>query len=296
MNDTELLAAFEDWSLPHEQWTHHAHVRVAYLYASQSDLRSATDRIRNAIKAYNTATKTPDSLDRGYHETITRAFMTLVFAAIDEASPCRSSDEFCHTHPELLSKQTLLTYYSRDFLLSWDAKAHFVLPDLQTLPVVSPDSSEPASDPCDYHIAEKLTDKHVVELYDLIRSQWWGGQRSLDDVRQMVQNTSLMLGLIEHSSNRLVGYCRTLTDFTFRATIYDVMVEESLQGRGLGKRLMDAMHFHPRLQNVSFIYLACEPDLYSFYAQWGFKTYEGRAQWMIKVQREESASNGASHD
>ena len=47
------------------------------------------------------------------------------------------------------------------------------------------------------------------------------------------------------------------------------------------------MCFHPRLQNVSFIYLACEPDLYPFYEQWGFKAYEGRAQWMIKVQRAE---------
>ena len=296
MNDDDFLAAFEDCSLPHEQWTHRAHVRVAFLYASQSDLRSATDRIRNAIKEFNRATKTPESLDRGYHETITRSFMTLVFAAIAESGLHRSSDEFCEAHPELLSNQALLNYYSRDRLLSWDAKTHFVVPDLQPLPVVSQDSSESTSDPCDFHIVERLTDRHVVELYDLIRSQWWGGQRSLDDVRQMVGNTSLMLGLVEHSSNRLVGYGRALTDFTFRATIYDVMVEESLQARGLGKRLMDAICSHPKLQKVSFIYLACEPNLYPFYEQWGFRTYEGRAQWMIKVQREESASNGASSD
>ena len=287
MNDDDFLATFEDCSLPHEQWTHRAHVRVAYLYASGNDFKSAIDRIRTSIKVYNKATKTPESLDRGYHETITRAFMTLVSAAIDEADSCQSSDEFCEAHPELLSKQALLSYYSRERLLSWDAKAHFVEPDLQPLPVVSTDDSDQSSDLCDFHIVEQLSDKHVVELHDLIQAQWWGGMRSLDDVRQMVENTSLMLGLVEHSSNRLVGYCRALTDFTFRATIYDVMVEESLQGRGLGKRLMDAICYHPRLQKVSFVYLACEPNLYPFYEQWGFRTYEGRAQWMIKVQREE---------
>lgn len=31
MTDEELLAAFENCSLPHSEWTHRAHVRVAYL-------------------------------------------------------------------------------------------------------------------------------------------------------------------------------------------------------------------------------------------------------------------------
>ncbi|MCA9127994.1 MAG: GNAT family acetyltransferase [Planctomycetales bacterium] len=151
----------------------------------------------------------------------------------------------------------------------------------------STDMPKQTSGPCDYHIVEELSDKHVVELHELIQAQWWGKNRSLEDVKKMVEKTSLMIGLVEHSSNRLVGYCRTLTDFTFRATIYDVMVERSLQGQGLGKRLMDEICSHPQLRNVSLIYLACEPHLYPFYQQWGFRTYEGRAQWMLKVQREE---------
>ncbi len=34
MTDDEFLAAFEDCTLPFEQWHHRAHVRVAFLYAS----------------------------------------------------------------------------------------------------------------------------------------------------------------------------------------------------------------------------------------------------------------------
>lgn len=141
------------------------------------------------------------------------------------------------------------------------------------------------SDP--YVIVEKLTESQIVEVYALLQQQWWGGNRSLEDVKLMAANTSLMLGLVEVSSGRLVGFCRVLTDFAFRATIYDVMVAEELKGRGLGIRLMDTLCNHPSLQRVSFIYLACEPELSSFYERWNFTTYEGRAAWMIKVPREE---------
>ncbi len=139
-----------------------------------------------------------------------------------------------------------------------------------------------------YMIVEELTEAQIVQLHALVRQQWWGGQRTLEDVILMSENTSLMLGLIEVGSHRLLGYCRVLTDFTFRATVYDVMVVEELQGRGLGKRLMETLCEHPRLRRVSFLYLCCEEKLFPFYSRWGFEVYDGKAEWMIKVQREES--------
>ncbi len=143
------------------------------------------------------------------------------------------------------------------------------------------------SGPDSFTFVEKLQARHVEQLHALIQRQWWGGKRSLDDVKTMLDNTSLMIGMVNGKDQRLVGFCRVLTDFTFRATIYDVMVEDEYQGRGCGKQLMDKICSHPRLANVSLIYLACEPDLALFYEQWGFRAYEGRAEWMIKIQREE---------
>ena len=145
MTDIEFLAAFEDCSLPFEQWTHRAHVRVAYLYASTHDLDSAIDRIRVGIKAYNKATETPEAIDRGYHETITQAFMRLVFAANEQTGPHGSSDDFCDSHPELLSKQALLSYYSRDRIMTMLAKSEFVEPDLCSLPITNREKGEAES-------------------------------------------------------------------------------------------------------------------------------------------------------
>ena len=286
MTDAEFLATFENCSLPFEHWTHRAHIRVAYMYASADNLASAIDRMRTSIKTYNKATNTPEAIDRGYHETITVAFMTLVFVANAKSGPYASSHEFCDAHPELLSKQVLAEHYSTEQLMTREAKAEFIDPDRKPLPVPEPRPNNIALDER-IDIIEKLGDRQVLQLHELIRQQWWGGKRSLEDVRLMVKNTSLMIGLVERQTHRLVGYCRVLTDFVFRATVYDVMVAKEFQGAGLGARLMDTLNNHPKLQRVSFIYLACEPNLSQFYERWGFKAYEGKAEWMIKVQREE---------
>lgn len=138
-----------------------------------------------------------------------------------------------------------------------------------------------------FRIVEELDDLQVTQLFGLIRQQWWGKDRSLEDVRLMVCNTSLITALVDRDSDALVAFARVLTDFAFRATIYDVMVRQDFQGQGLGRNLMDTLCHHPRLRNVSLIYLACEPNLFPFYEKWGFRQYAGRAEWMIKVQREE---------
>ena len=140
MNDSKFLAAFEDCTLPSEQWNHRAHVRVAYLYASRLDLDAAINQMRKRIKAYNKATDTPEAIDRGYHETITQAFMRLIFTANLTTGPHRSSNEFCERHPELLSKSALKKFYSRERIMTWDAKSEFVEPDLCPLPSINGDS------------------------------------------------------------------------------------------------------------------------------------------------------------
>ena len=138
MTDDQFLKAFEDGSLPFEQWTHQAHVRVAFLYASRYDLPSAIDQMRSGIQAYNKATDTPEAIDRGYHETITLAFMRLIFAANLQSGPHATSDEFCAVHPELLTKKALMAFYSKKRIMTWEAKRGFIEPDLQPLPPIDP--------------------------------------------------------------------------------------------------------------------------------------------------------------
>ncbi len=136
-SDELLQAAFEARTLPQACWTHRAHVRMAFLYVSQHPLDQAIDRMRAGIQGYNAANQVPEALDRGYHETITVAFLRLIHAAVAATGPYVSSAPFCQRHPELLDKFVLRKYYSRPQIMTLEAKARFVEPDLTPLPPVT---------------------------------------------------------------------------------------------------------------------------------------------------------------
>ena len=132
--DEAFLKAFKDCTLPFEQWKHRAHLKVAYLYLRQLPFAEALDKIRANIQRYNAATNTPETLERGYHETMTVAWLRLVDFTLREYGPAASADEFLEAQEHLLNRKVLRFFYSRDRLLSWHAKTEFVEPDLAPFP------------------------------------------------------------------------------------------------------------------------------------------------------------------
>jgi predicted GNAT family N-acyltransferase len=121
-----------------------------------------------------------------------------------------------------------------------------------------------------YRLIERLEDSHVRELVALYQNEWWSKARKLDDVRSMLAHSDLVFGLVETSSNRLVGFARVLTDRVYRATLFDVIVAGDSRGNELGKLLMDAVTTHPDLATIESLELHCLPELEPFYAKWGF--------------------------
>jgi len=134
MNDEEHLRRFEDHNLPHAQWTHRAHLKVAYLYLLKLPYPEALERLRTGIQAYNAAHGIQDTPTGGYHETMTQVWLQLVSAALHQFGPAESADAFFDAQTQLSDKRTPLLYYSRDRLMSAEAKRSFVTPDLTALP------------------------------------------------------------------------------------------------------------------------------------------------------------------
>lgn len=134
MNDELFLQRFEAADLPEAAWHHREHLRVAYLYLRRYSFVEAMEKARSGIQAVNAAQKIPESIDRGYHETMTLGWMRLVQCALAEFGPEESSDAFLDKHSHLLARRALLFFYSRDRLMSAEAKARFIEPDLTALP------------------------------------------------------------------------------------------------------------------------------------------------------------------
>src|SRR5687768_2946386 len=115
MTDEEHLRSFEDLTLPFEEWTHRAHVKVAYAYLRRHPFDEALDRMRTGVKAYNARHGVPEGPTSGYNETTTHAFMHLVLAtmrAYAQTHPAPDAEAFCDAHPQLMTKHALRLFYS----------------------------------------------------------------------------------------------------------------------------------------------------------------------------------------
>lgn len=68
----QLAGGFIDLSLPKENWTHYAHLRVGLWHAMRYPRAESLDLLRARISAFNQAKGGENTASAGYHETITR--------------------------------------------------------------------------------------------------------------------------------------------------------------------------------------------------------------------------------
>jgi hypothetical protein len=131
MTDDQFLAAFESCTLPRAEWTHAAHVRMAWLYLTRLPCQAALDAIRHGIRRYNAAAGSD-----GYHETVTVAFALLIRSRLTAADPGEDFAAFAARHPELFAGRSaqLGRHYDAATLASVEARRRFVRPDREPLP------------------------------------------------------------------------------------------------------------------------------------------------------------------
>jgi len=135
--DLDALAArFAQAAIPAAEWTHHAHLTVGCWHVARFGPAAALERLRAGIRRLNAAHGTIDSDTRGYHETITRAFVRLLAAFLrarpdGEALPVTV---VALLDSPLAAREVLLRHYSKATLFSVAARRGWVEPDLEPLP------------------------------------------------------------------------------------------------------------------------------------------------------------------
>jgi ribosomal protein S18 acetylase RimI-like enzyme len=112
----------------------------------------------------------------------------------------------------------------------------------------------------------------LLKLQRLFRRHaFWAQQRSTEDLRRMLRGSPVVVSLWR--GKRLVGFGRASSDGIHRAVLWDIVVAGDLQGRGLGRRVVEALLDSPRLRNVERIYLMTTNSA-GFYRQLGFISAE----------------------
>lgn len=131
----DLAARFRAALVPHAEWTHRAHLTVGAWHVRHHGADAALAMLRAGIRALNDAHGTPNSTTRGYHETITRAYVTLLaeaLAAFSEPTPLAERVAGILAGP-LAERDVLFRFWSRDRLMAPAARAAWVEPDLAPL-------------------------------------------------------------------------------------------------------------------------------------------------------------------
>ncbi|MBD0314670.1 MAG: hypothetical protein ICV86_18045 [Microcoleus sp. T3-bin5] len=129
-----LIHAFQECSLPRSQWTHEAHLTVALWYLFYDSEQEAINAVRNGIKRYNSVQGIETTKDGGYHETLTLFWVRTIRRYLADESRNRSMVNLANGLIAKYADRTLpFTYYTRDRLMSSEARINWVEPDLRSL-------------------------------------------------------------------------------------------------------------------------------------------------------------------
>lgn len=123
-------------TLPRQEWTHLAHFSTAlWLMLRRPDIVPERD-MPGMIARYNESVGGVNGATSGYHETITQASLRAARALLaplpSNVTPAEAMAALM-TSP-LANKDWLYRHWSRDRLMSVEARVRWVEPDLQPLP------------------------------------------------------------------------------------------------------------------------------------------------------------------
>lgn len=115
---------------------------------------------------------------------------------------------------------------------------------------------------------EKLDIDHIYEYLSV--QSYWAQNIPLDVVKRSIEN-SLCFGV--YKGNAQIGFARVVTDLATFAYLADVFIVETYRGKGLSKKMMEAIHAHPDLQGLR-TWLLQTKDAHGLYKQFGWNNHE----------------------
>ena len=129
-------------------------------------------------------------------------------------------------------------------------------------------------------------DFDAAQLIHLYRQAPWAKHRALEQAQAMLAKTDVVISAWD--GTRLVGFGRVLTDYVFRASIWDVIVDREYQKRKIGteivRRILDLLSFH----HVELFWLCTRMP--GFYERLGFSAKEQTGMVWSRKKSEPQAS------
>lgn len=99
--------------------------------------------------------------------------------------------------------------------------------------------------------------KSKIDFYQLQAlfnvGAFWAQERSVEDLSIAIANSEPVISVWD--GERLIGFARATSDGIYRATIWDVVIHPAYRGARLGRKLVETVLSHPRMNRVERVYL-----------------------------------------
>ena len=125
----EVVNNFQSCSCALEEFTHAHHITVAVWFLSEWEFEAAMEQMRSDLLKFGAHHK-----KMGYNETITRFWLLLVQQFLSASEPGLSIATLANEAVERFADKNLIfLYYSRERVMSEEAKRQWLEPDLRAL-------------------------------------------------------------------------------------------------------------------------------------------------------------------
>nr|AIA61238.1 GNAT family acetyltransferase [Cyanidiaceae sp. MX-AZ01]UNJ15427.1 GCN5-like N-acetyltransferase [Cyanidioschyzonaceae sp. 1] len=114
---------------------------------------------------------------------------------------------------------------------------------------------------------KQVTQIDLAQLEALYAQVGWC-QRPRRKLQQLIRQSWLCIAI--YQKQQLIGFGRVVSDHTWNATIWDVVIHPDYQRKGLGKYLVYQMIRFIKRQDITQIHLFAESRALSFYQRIGF--------------------------
>jgi GNAT superfamily N-acetyltransferase len=118
-------------------------------------------------------------------------------------------------------------------------------------------------------------DRDLVHTF-LSEHSYWARTRTREENDRII-DASLCFGVFD--GGRQIAHARVITDTIAFGYLGDVFVLPEARGRGVGKRLMEAVLAHPHVRDLRRFTLVTD-DAHGLYEQYGFAPLDDVRKWM----------------
>ena len=122
--------------------------------------------------------------------------------------------------------------------------------------------------------------KGLTKLQNLFnQNAEWAQNRSISELRNCLSKSDVVISL--WIDKQIVGFGRALSDGIFRSVLWDIVIDQSYQGKGYGKVIVKALLESKSVMNTKKIYLMTT-NKKDFYTQLDFKEVDSQ-KLLVKV-------------